>query len=509
MKKVIWILLFISSISLYSQNGTLDSSFGNFGKKIIVFDSINSDAFGSVKLAKDENYLVMAILDKLGGPTSLTTRLFKLDRTGAFISGFGNGGFIKPEVEGKPFLPFNYTEFPNGTFRFYSPDYLVQYQKNGLPDLNFGNNGIIKLKNPNDFGYSGGVKNIIELAGGGYVCLAGVNIDFLPRIMLYKLHPTGSLVTQFPDSAFHIISEKFNGVTLNRANIITDQYNQIYLYGEGYHGTKGYCLFVLKFKENGSIDKSYGDQGMFTIYGIRYDSESTFAQADSYGNVYLFGSSTTPTASHYVVKISPQGQTDPSFNQTGSIIQNLTPSFDPRSMLLFADQGFVLGGRSRLVPGTDPKHSLVFYNKTGKIDSSYGINGVLTTRFNPSFGNLDSRCDVLIRDREMSFVSSGRTIEGGYDAIVLTRHKIRTNIPSNVGIKEDLNFIIMDSGNQFIIKPGQEGTFIITLTDIYGRSITNQKIIGEQCELQKPVPGYYILSISNGRLKSSKKMVVN
>lgn len=508
MKIAIGILLVIYSGLLQGQNGTLDSSFADFGKKIIVFDSLNSDALGSVKMAQDENYLVFARLDRLGGPTDLSTRLLKLDRNGEIIPGFGAGGFIKPEVDGKPFFPQNYIELPNGSFRFYSPEYLVQYHKNGQPDLNYGTNGVIKIKTPADFGYFVNGIKIIQTEAKSYVCLAGVFIG-IPRYILYKIDPAGNLVTQFPDSAFHLIPEKINGVSLSRGNILADQHNQIYFYGEGYHATKGYCLFILKLKENGAIDKSYGDLGLFTIYGIRYDSQSTFAQADPDGIVFLFGSSTVPTAGHYLIKINAGGQLDKDFNMTGSLIQDKTPGFRPVTLLLFTDYGFVLGGESRLAPGSDPKHTLVFYHKSGRIDSSFATNGILTTQFNPSFGIRQSRCDVLIRDREMSFVSSGRIIAGGYNAIGITRHHVNSRIPSKLIETLEWNYKILDWGDHFILQMDGDGPHEISLMDLWGRPLIAKKFNGTQFEFKKPAPGNYILTLTKVNSTRTKQLIVH
>lgn len=500
-RNIIFLLILFPIVVVKSQFGFLDSSFANNGKQIIVFDSINSDAFGKVKSAHDKNYFVYAILDKLGGPTNLTSRIFKLDRDGKLIKSFGQDGFIKPIINNTAFFPQDFIELPNGTLHLYSTEYFIRYRQNGTVDSSFGKNGIITIKTPKDYGYFTNRISIDRQNDGNYICLADVNIDFIPRTILYKVLENGKIASQFPDTSFVLIPESINKVTLNRAKIISDQFRNIYIFGEGFHPTKGLCLFILKYNENGKIDQTYGDQGLATIYGLNYDSQSTYGMLDNHRNIFLYGSSTKPSGSHYIAKFNASGILDLSFNKTGFIIHGSTQSFDPLSFQAFSDFGFVLGGRSRIAPGSDPKHTIIFYTKNGLIDSSFGVNGVVTTRFNPSFGNLDSWCNHVIPDDNMALLTSGRSIEAGYDAIVLTRHKINKTIPTaNLNESGKTKLKIFQKGSELIVNNVFSSNCQILICNVFGHKVYSGTLKDQGLSIHFLPSGIYLVQIQENSL---------
>lgn len=137
---------------------------------------------------------------------------------------------------------------------------------------------------------------------------------------------------------------------------------------------------LVRYNSDGSLDSSFGTDGMVTtdFYGLYETAYGAALQSD--GRIVLAGTlgDSYPVYNFAVARYNSDGSLDGAFNTDGRVITDLGSYDYGRDVVVQPDGKIVVGGSS----GGD--FAVVRYNADGTLDSSFSSDGMMT---NSLYGN--------------------------------------------------------------------------------------------------------------------------
>jgi uncharacterized delta-60 repeat protein len=250
-------------------------------------------------------------------------------------------------------------------------------QNAGLPDSSFGQMGEVAIPVPSDFGYSGGM---VLLPDGKMVVAWQSTPDVITTLALTRLLPDGSLDNSF-GSQGTVLTNLDLGIdgTLYKMAVTADQ--KIIAVG-GIANDTEYSAFVARFKDNGELDATFGDNGLVLIDEGDQDDEFNAVYILPDGKI-LAGGLTLDSANPgfydmLLVKLEADGQFDTSFGNAGIVTSDFKAGLEGIISLAVQSDGKIVavGGNNDFVTG-DYNMELARYNPDGSLDLSFANNGWL------------------------------------------------------------------------------------------------------------------------------------
>ncbi len=154
-------------------------------------------------------------------------------------------------------------------------------------------------------------------------------------------------------------------------------------------GGDGTNIVVARYLPSGTLDSTFGTQGIATIAlpaadagtGAGWDGER--AALDSQGNILVAGSGDSPNLGAFgaVIRLNSSGTQDLSFGQSGLALLTFaggTAITNVDALLVQANQQIVVSGG---VGSLDPHWLVARLNANGAIDTQFGSSGVVSTSF--------------------------------------------------------------------------------------------------------------------------------
>jgi uncharacterized delta-60 repeat protein len=356
----------------YTADGTLDSTFG------IVTTNLNSNAI----VLQDDKIILAGYT--LNSATSYDFALARYTTNGALDSSFGVNGRVTTDfsaddianaiaIQGDKIIVAgstgHYDDFSAHISDYISDFALVRYTADGTLDSSFGENGKVTT----DFNGSEDRANAIAVQGdkiivGGYTFLPDGTTDFA----LARYTSDGALDASFGE----------NGKVTTDFNNPWDYAYALALQGDkiivaGYTGNPYSDFALARYTANGLLDPSFGEQGILTGYFPIRDGRfsSTVMQGDK---IIAVG---TALSDFILARYMTNGALDSSFGVNGLVLTDFNNSYDQANAIALQGDKIVVGGWT-LVNGA--QYALARYTADGTLDSTFGINGKVTTDFNNS-----------------------------------------------------------------------------------------------------------------------------
>lgn len=137
---------------------------------------------------------------------------------------------------------------------------------------------------------------------------------------------------------------------------------------------------VVRYNEDGSLDNSFGVNGkVSTDFNISGDFVSALAlQSD--GKIVVVGTSSNVSENDNfaLARYYANGNLDASFGDNGKVTTDFNSTMDiGNAVFIQADGKIVVAGNSKNATNND--FALARYNMDGSLDSSFGLNGKVTT----------------------------------------------------------------------------------------------------------------------------------
>jgi len=276
------------ALARYNEDGSLDSSFGSFGKVVTDLASSSTDAVLSVAIQPNGKILAAGV-GIVGGDNDFTFARYESD--GSLDPSFGSGGVVRIDLGSTSDNLKGVELLPNGkilaigstpaagTFDFA----LTRLNADGSLDQRFGTDG----------------KVFTDVSGGG---------DFAQGA---DVEPSGKIVVA---------------------------------------GFTGCCVAgdfeVVRYNADGSLDTSFGSGGVVvTDLGSGTDTPSDLAVTQSGKTLVVGVSSASGSADLAVVRYDQDGSLDPSFGSAGIALTDFGSSNEAaRVVALLPDGGIVVAG---------------------------------------------------------------------------------------------------------------------------------------------------------------------
>jgi len=503
-------LLILSSTTILSQDGALDTTFANNG----IFSTNGNFQYSLLDLSIDNSNNIYISGNVINSDGTTSVKVIKLLPEGELDTSFGNAGFAT--IHYNPWWYVSKTIILEsgkialvGRISSNSNDIIVvRLNSDGSIDNSFGNNGrfIFDSGNGNDQAFT-----IVEQ--NSKLIIGGV-VQPYSEYALLRLTEDGILDTTFGNNGLTAVGF---GYREEIRDLIIDDSGNIVTCGHSRNTNNPYWnlddLTILKFNNNGFLDSSFGDNGIVVVPGL--DNERAYSIQYFQNSYYVTGQkdfADTAGSATVIVKINQNGVLDNSFNNDGKLfIIPIGGDFHGvyhggYSSIIQNDNKLIVGG-SWLYFGNPGLYEIRFNRITsnGVFDPEFGDNGI--SHFNLDASEVSNR--ALSKQFDNKFLALGLDYD---ENILLTRHNINQTLSTNDVNLDNVDFIVYPNPTEgeLNINALNENSYKIAIVNSLGK-LTNEftfKSTISRLDLSHLESGVYFLKITSENATSIKKIVV-
>ncbi|MFA5432404.1 MAG: T9SS type A sorting domain-containing protein [Candidatus Paceibacterota bacterium] len=516
MKKLIIIFTFLSTILsniLFAQQGNLDSTFNTNG---IITTSISEfDKAYSIAIQSDGKILAAGYSHPIN---NYDFSVVRYNADGSLDNSFGSGGKVTTDVvTGQSDYAYSIAIQQDGKIIVAGSSntgtdcnwVLVRYNHDGTLDSTFNGDG--KIVTSMSTGFDEALSLAIQT--DGKIIVAGYSEPNRKYFALARFNTDGSFDNSFGTNGK--LTTAVGTYSDNATSVAIQSDGKIVAAGNSSDGGISYGISLARYNSNGILDTSFSDDGKLTYFYSSMGIMISSLVVQPNGKIILGGMSTNANQHLVMARFNSNGTFDSLFGSNGIVITSIdSNSCRGYSLTLQPDGKIIMAGSA--YNSTNHDFALLRYNVNGSLDSTFAINGIITTSIGT--GN-DVAYSVAIQ-------SDGKIVLGGFSINNTNSYFALARYISglNIGII-DFPF----TNNSILIYPNpirqnatleyelQDQEMIsIRLVDIQGRSIktfinnVKQEIGKHQQILSLPAKlpsGYYFINISYGKGQVSIKII--
>jgi len=269
-------------------------------------------------------------------------------------------------------------------------------------DQSFGGDGKIL----NDFfGYTDVARNVLIDAHNKILISGGATkTSHIDHFALARYNDDGSLDASFGANGKvttrKIADNKYLDGGIEGMGLQSN--NKIVVCGRAYYAAVS-GIVLARYNNDGSLDTSFGDKAFALTPDISETNYPLAMVIDSDDKIIVIASAFQKhgdNASFAVFRYNPDGTSDSTFGLNGQVTTRITEGTNvPRAVRIDRDDKIVVGGFNG-----DSKYSVVRYNHDGSLDSAFGNEGITSILFNN--GGVDTLHALVIQD-------DGKIVVGG------------------------------------------------------------------------------------------------
>lgn len=309
--------------------------------------------------------------------------------------------------------------FNNGKNRFA----VTRYNVDGSLDTTFNGSGkvITSVSSGEDEAHC------LALQTDGKIVVGGFTRPANAEVALVRYNPDGSLDASFGTGG-KVITPVAEGDDDARAITIQPD-GKIVIAGYGYRSNGWNDVILLRYNSDGTLDSAFATGGklMFDIGGAYDQAYGVALQPD--GKIVAVGSSYNGSDRWAIVRVTPSGQLDSTFDGDGKVVTSFGSGNDnANSVEIQPDGKIVVGGDVQSIGNGD--FGLARYNKDGSLDATFGTDGKLTTDW---YGQLDvGKSLSLQQDGKMVLAGFARNTSGNFD-MAIARYAMNGTLDASFG----------------------------------------------------------------------------
>ncbi|WP_432412360.1 T9SS type A sorting domain-containing protein [Rasiella sp. SM2506] len=234
----------------------------------------------------------------------------------------------------------------------------ITFGQDGSLDTSFGDNGLVDIDYENSSIDVGGVN---QFSDGSYIVLAGKLESDEKSILIHKFLNNGSLDTSFGDNG--ILTYLPTVREDPRATYIVEEDKILYVFNKEAQGN-----FFKKFLPDGTLDTSFGANGELEPFPGEFNAQLRFNKFNSIVAGLKLG--TTFRVKRFLLN----GDPDTSFGDSGmATIQGPSSITFYQSFKITSDNKILITAEQQV---NGEKSPIIFQaNQDGSIDTSFGTNG--------------------------------------------------------------------------------------------------------------------------------------
>jgi uncharacterized delta-60 repeat protein len=372
----------MTSGRVWCASGDLDSSFGNGGKFLLADGNLHAVAFDGSTGA------IESVGSRKDGQLLIRTFAGQLDPE------FGNGGVVvNPLTQsgvGLVILPDSKIVTAGSGRDLIS---LSRYEANGAPDSSFGTNGTVFKEIPLSDGRSTTATGLAIQPDGkflivGYVMANEPRTQQSRKMFLARFNFDGSTDYSFGTDGLVVtdlgVTDRLTPGVFGRA-VGLQSNGDIVVVGDTRRFPK--TSFVARFLPDGSLDSSFGNNGIVENEACAFASAVAINSASGINTDDRIVAAGTRGIQPCLLRLTPNGGLDTSFNGSGVLLFRSPHSKGELKAVIVSDGSdgpsgqIVVGGFTDTIPHSAAKFMLARINPDGSLDSTFGNNGIVTTTF--------------------------------------------------------------------------------------------------------------------------------
>lgn len=489
------------AVARYNINGSLDATFSGDGKLSVGFEYddeiINSISISGSRIylggyyndgsANLNDFFIVALTSSGNFDNTYNGQGFALYNTGfddkgvtlvqhaTYTSLFGNSNnkfsyyklsnsnsFLYDNKLIDDFSNLSLSKNTNELFTLNNSknDYnVVKFSSLGVFDSSFGNSGIINI--PNE--YLNGNDAVFKETFDSKLLVSGYE-------KIYRFNSNGTLDTTLSGSGI-LNLPLLAGESIFIDDIICLPNNSFYVITDKGDNNNYSHTTVFKYNSNGTLDTSYGVNGISEIFSINTEIPHK-ALIKNDGKIIILGASFTNTwYKLFSIRLNQDGTPDNSYGVNGKIIYNINDiSIYPNSMKLQDDGKLlaVFGYQQSQQPG---EFCILRFNIDGSLDTSYNGTGIAHTLISQSSGANDF---IILNDGKT--LLAGSSTNNGQSYLTLVRYNTNGTLDTTFGTNGVFQDIPNGSSNygawRIRIETDEKITVVANTYGVLNRSMT-------------------------------------
>ncbi|MFZ1704023.1 MAG: T9SS type A sorting domain-containing protein [Saprospiraceae bacterium] len=390
-------------------DGVLDESFTVFSSispRKNYAESLFEKDYGLILL--DNGRIIQSFYREVDGLSDIVLTMFDTD--GTIYKSFGN--------EGQLVIDLSNVFERGGTLLLDQSGKIIV---SGISDLDMvllkvDTSGNIYTQYGGKFNFADGDDQVIDISlyPDGKILVNAINgpaIKYDRDLLICRLDQTGTLDSSFAGTGV-LLSGHNSDLSRARAIEVTPEGNAI-LAGHDYDN----WVEVSKLLPNGMVDQSFGDEGYvrFTFKDSSYRFNNVTSLLIQKDGKILIGGIWGLLDYHFALaRLFPDGSFDPEFGSNGTIITAFPDEEGTLTCLATDELGSIFAGGLHELPGTDEQFAIIKYLSDGRLDKSFGLNGIATflVRQSCSISDIVSQEDGKIIVIGNAETNSGKTSVG-------------------------------------------------------------------------------------------------
>jgi len=298
------------------------------------------------------------------------------------------------------------------------------HAQSGTLDLSFDDDGRVVTS----IGTFEDVARAVKVQNDGKIVVAGFSYgasDF--DFVLARYNPNGSIDPSFGTNG--IVTTAIQSADDKAYCLAIQDDGKIIAAGYSYGGTKDWVA-IARYNTDGSLDQSFNQTGMVTTFlGINTDYANAIALQDDGKIVLTGGTMNENTFNLFAIRYNADGTLDSSFDGDGIAIIDLAPNQnDAGNDIVIQDDGkIVIAGYTNTSNQTD--FALVRLNSNGSLDNTFDTDGIVSHGI---VGTFNENANALALQNDGKLVVAGSSNNTFYDFII-TRYNTDGSFDNGFG----------------------------------------------------------------------------
>ncbi len=369
------VFLLVATTFSQAQSGTLDPTFGTDG---VVTTAIhpNYNMAETTVVQADGKILVAG---SAGTPSTYQMAVVRYNQDGSLDTSFGNDGTLRFLVGSLKSFVMDMAQQPDGkillggrTWDNVSGDFaLVRLNEDGSFDNSFGTNGISLIETPETE-----ASEAMSLLDDGKILMVGYQND---HFTVAKFNTDGSLDTSFGINGWAVVP--FDNTASFADDVAIQGDGKIVVSGFALNNNNRFQVAAARLNADGSVDNSFGTNGkvIFNVGDWNDFGEGVAIQSD--GKILIGGhkwiSNIQERHDLFVARLNTDGSLDTSYGTDGVATARLVDGANySNGIVLQADDKPILAGFT-ILQG-EINMAVVRFDTAGNLDSTFNGDGMVS-----------------------------------------------------------------------------------------------------------------------------------
>ncbi len=498
----------IAATTVNAQSGSLDNTFDTDG---IVTTNFGASAENGRAMAIQSNGKIVVAGAGFNGTSTYFT-LARYNSNGSLDITFDSDGMVTTNVgnESKAYAIAIQPDgkivaagySDNGVNRDFA---VVRYDSTGALDLTFDTDGMVTTI----IGTGGGEAYSVALQSDGKIILGGyasfsvtaTSDDF--ALVRYKSN--GSL-----DSTFDS-----DGIVTTAIGTLKDEGNSVAIQTDGKIILAGHsdiggtvAFATARYKSNGVLDSTFDADGIATYAFVSNNSEGNSAALQSDGKIVVTGFSDSGTKSDFaLIRCKIDGSLDSTFGVNGKVTTAIGSADDEsNSIVIQSDGKIVVAGKSD--NGSDDDFAVARYKTDGSLDTSFSADGKVTT----SIASVDDEGFGVAIQADGKIVVAGENKNGSpnFADFAVVRYNnalVGAGVSTIVNQTEGFKIYPNPSTGIFKLEWNGDKNASVKIFNLLGGEVLQQQITNK-IDLSTFGKGVFFVMINNGAKTYTQKIIV-